>query len=276
MSASAIPSVDLDAYFKRIAYDGPRAPTLETLRALHEHHPAAIPFEAIDVMLDRGVDITPAAVDAKLIAARRGGYCFEQNGLFKRVLETIGFDVECLIARVKWQAPPDAPVRPRTHMGLRVTIDGTPWLADVGFGGCVSSEPLRMDTSEPQKTRHVTFRLIPTADGLNVEALLGAGWAPLYELGLEPQHDVDYVPANWFTATHPESHFRHQMMIARTTPEAQYALSNNRLTIRTPDGGEERRELSVDELAEVLRDLFGLPVEASWRPALERAVATGN
>ncbi len=66
------------------------------------------------------------------------------------------------------------------------------------------------------------------------------------------------------------------MMVARTTPEAQYALSNNRLTIRRPDGGEERRVLSVDELAEVLRDIFGLPADPSWRPALERAVAAGN
>jgi len=276
MSISSLRSVDLDAYFERIAYEGPRVPTLETLRALHERHPAAIPFEAIDVMLDRGVDIAPAAVDAKLIEAGRGGYCFEHNGLFKRVLGTMGFDVESLIARVQWMAPENAPAHPRSHMGLRVTIDGVPWLADVGFGGCVSSEPLRMDTNEPQKTRHVTFRLAPSDDGLRVEALLGDKWAPLYDLCLDPQHDVDYEPANWFTSTHPDSHFRHHLMVARTTPEAQFALSNNRLTIRKPDGGEDQRVLNADELAEVLRDLFGLPVEPSWRQVLERIAAAGN
>ena len=73
--------VDLDAYFRRIGYDGPREPTLDVLRAILALHPATIPFEAIDVLLDRGVDVSPAAVDDKLIARRRGGYCYEQNGL---------------------------------------------------------------------------------------------------------------------------------------------------------------------------------------------------
>ena len=274
MSVSPTPSVDLDAYFVRIGYEGSRAPTLETLRALHERHPAAIPFEAIDVMLDRGVDIAPEAVDAKLIDAGRGGYCFEHNGLFKRVLASLGFAVESLIARVRWMAPEDAPAQPRSHMGLRVTIDGVPWLADVGFGGCVSSDPLRMDRSEPQPTRHVSFRLLPIAEGLRVEALLGEKWAPLYDVCLDAQHDVDYEPPNWFTATHPDSHFRHHLMVARTTPAAQFALSNNRLTIRRPDSGEVERVLNADELAEVLRDVFDLPVEPSWRPLLERVAAS--
>lgn len=94
------PLVDLDAYCARIGYSGSRVPTLETLRALHEAHIASIPFEALNALLDREIDISPSAVDAKLIGARRGGYCFEHNALFKRVLQTIGFDVEGLIARV--------------------------------------------------------------------------------------------------------------------------------------------------------------------------------
>src|SRR5699024_12704843 len=90
-SESQQPLVDLDAYCFRIGYDGPRTPTLTTLRALHERHVATIPFENIDVLLNRGIDIAPAAVDDKLITAGRGGYCYEQNGLFKRVWTTIGF-----------------------------------------------------------------------------------------------------------------------------------------------------------------------------------------
>src|SRR5690606_5219644 len=121
------PAVDLRAYCARIGYSEPLTPTLETLAALQELHPAAIPFEAIDVLLDRGVDLAPAAVDAKLLGARRGGYCYEHTGRFKRVLEAIGFEVEGLIARVNWMAPRDAPLRPPSHMTLRVTIDGEAW-----------------------------------------------------------------------------------------------------------------------------------------------------
>ena len=160
--SAARPPVDLDAYCERIGYRGPRTPTLGTLRALQAAHVAAIPFEAVDVLLGRDVDISPAAVDAKLIGKRRGGYCYEQNGLFKRVLRAVGFRVEGLLARVRWQSPEDAPPTPRTHMALRVEADGAPWLADVGFGAAVPTAPLRMDTAEPQPTPQEPFRLLPS------------------------------------------------------------------------------------------------------------------
>jgi N-hydroxyarylamine O-acetyltransferase len=270
------PEVDLDAYFARIGYDGPREPTLEVLTALHALHPAAIPFEAVDLLLGRGVDIAPAAVDAKLIGARRGGYCYEHNGLFKRVLTALGFEVEGLAGRVLWMAPSDAPPRPRTHMALRVTIDDDPYLADVGFGGCVLSQPLRFQLDEEQPTAHDTYRLSLAGEDVAVEIRLGEEWTPAYLLSLEAWQDVDYQLPNWWTSTHPTSHFRQNLIVARTTPEARYALLNNRLTLRTPDGGMERRVLDAEGLERVLAEAFGLPVEAEWRPVIERAVALGD
>lgn len=269
------PAVDLDAYFARIAYQGPREPTLAVLSAIHRLHPAAIPFESIDVQLRRGIDLRPEAVDAKLIARRRGGYCFEHNSLLKRVLTAVGFEVEALIGRVWWMAPPDAPPRPRTHMALKVLAEGRPWLADVGFGGCVLTTPLAFDSHEPQGTDHEDFRLTPVGRELRLEARLGEDWARLYELSLEPQLDVDFETANWFTATHPDSHFRHALRAALTTPEARYALINNRLTVRRAGEAAEQRNLDVEELERVLGETFGLQAEAEWRPLLEAAVAEG-
>lgn len=276
MTTDTTPSVDLDAYFDRIGYAGPREATLEVLRDLHRLHPAAIPFEAIDVLLDRGIDISPAAVDAKLIAARRGGYCFEHNGLFKRVLSTLGFHVEGLAARVLWTRPADAPLLSQSHMALRMTLDGEPWLADVGFGGCVLSSPLRMDTPEPQATGHEPFRITPRGSSLLLEVQLDAGWAPVYLLSREAQLDIDYVPRNWFTSTHPDSIFRNNLMVARTTPQGRHTLLNNRYTRRSPDGQMERRVLSADEIEQVLSDTFGLPVESAWRPVIEKAAAASS
>jgi N-hydroxyarylamine O-acetyltransferase len=267
--------VDLDAYCARIGYDGPRTPTLETLRALHELHPVSIVFEAIDVLLDRGIDLAPAAVDAKLIRAGRGGYCYEQNLLFKRVLATIGFQVEGLVGRVHWMAPPGAPSRPRTHMALRVTVNGEPWLADVGFGGCVPTAPLRMDNVGPQPTRHEAFRLVPFGDVLLMQAQLGERWTSLYELSEEPQLDVDYELPNWFTATHPSSLFRHRLLISCVTPDARTMLLGARLTVREAGGRVERRILDADQIEQALRGTFGLPVERAWRPVIERAAAAG-
>jgi N-hydroxyarylamine O-acetyltransferase len=269
-------SVDLQAYCERIGHAGPLAPTLETLRTLQVLHPAAIPFEAIDVLLDRGVDIAPEAVDAKLIDRRRGGYCYEQNGLFKRVLQAIGFEVEGLIARVNWNAPADAGPRPPTHMALRVTIEGVPWLADVGFGSCVPTAPLRLDSAEPQATPHERFRLSPIGREWQLEAELAGRWAPVYRLLPSPQLDADYELANWYTATHPQSHFRHRLIVTRTTSEARHALLGARLTVRGVDGAAERRLLDADEIERELAERFLLPVEPAWRPAIERAALEGE
>ncbi|KQV82327.1 N-hydroxyarylamine O-acetyltransferase [Massilia sp. Root351] len=268
----------LDAYCARIGYSGARAPTLETLRALQQLHPAAIPFEALDPLLHQPVDLSPQAVDAKLIAARRGGYCFEQNSLFQRVLEAMGFSVEGLIAQVRWQLGPEAALRPRTHMVLRVTIDGTPWLADVGFGSCVLTAPLRFDRDGPQETPHERFRLRAAGNEQLLEVETGNGdgaaWQPVYRISPALQTAGDYEMANYYTATHPDSHFRHKLIVARTTPQARHALLQNRLTTRDSDGNATRSYLDADGLEQALREVFLLPVAPALRPVLEAAAAT--
>lgn len=268
------PSVDLDSYCGRVGYDGPRTPTLETLRALQALHPAAIPFEAIDVLLGRGVDLSPAAVDAKIVGAGRGGYCFEHNSLLKRVLETIGFDVEGLAGRVRWMRPEGAPVMPRTHMVLKVTVNGEAWLADVGFGGCVPTSPLRLSTAAPQPTGHEDFRVVAQGDLVTVEARRQGVWLPLYEVTFDPQFEVDYEVANWFTATHASSPFKRNLIVSRATPQARYTLLDNRLTVRTRDGQAVQTMLDAGQIERTLSETFRLPVEAAWRPVIAKAAAS--
>ena len=267
--------IDLDAYFERIGYDGPREPSLAVLRALQALHPAAIPFENLDVLLGRGIDLAPAEIDAKLIGAGRGGYCFEQNNLFARVLKALGFELETLLGRVVWMAPSDAPVPPRTHMALKVMVEGEPWLADVGFGSAVLTAPLRWVMDEAQPTPHEDYRLRDLGHEVLLETRLD-DWTPVYRLGRDPAWPVDYEVANWFTSTHKDSRFRQLLTVAVTRPEARYGLLNNRLTIRPVGGTAERRLLSVEEMEEALMEIFGLPVERDWRPTLEWAAELGG
>jgi N-hydroxyarylamine O-acetyltransferase len=256
-------AIDLDRYLARIGYRGTPRADLDTLRALTELHPAAIPFEAIEVFLRRPVDLSPAAIQAKLIDGGRGGYCFEQNGLLKHVLGALGFTVEGLIARVFWMRPDDAPPLPLTHMALRITIDDERWLADVGFGSCVAGAPLRFDAvGAQQPTRHETFRLTLRGAWTLVEAQLPAGWHPVYMLSPEPALDSDYIAANWYTSTHPESGFRQELRVALTTPQRRSTLLNNRLTVRHVQGPVDRRLLSEPELADALVSTFGLRLDA--------------
>jgi N-hydroxyarylamine O-acetyltransferase len=233
--------------------------------------PAAIAFDAFVVFLFESVDVAPATVDAKLIGAGRGGYCYEHNTLFARVLRTIGFEVEMLVGRVRWLVLPGDPPRPRTHMALCVTINGQRWLADVGFGGAVPTAPLRMDVAEPQPTAYEPLRIFPFGAGLLVQSHYDGRWHSLYELSREPQLAVDYELPNWFTATHPGSHFRHRLIVSRVTPEARHTLLNGRLTVRRPGGEVERRILDADQIERLLRETFALPVEPAWRPIVERA-----
>src|ERR1700746_504244 len=124
----------LDNYLARIGYEGPLEPTYKTLAALQTAHLDAIPFEGIDPLLGRPVKLDLASVQAKLVDSRRGGYCFEQNTLFKAALEALGSRVRGFGARVGWMSPPDSPLGPRVHMLLRVDLPEGPHLADVGFG----------------------------------------------------------------------------------------------------------------------------------------------
>lgn len=275
-ASSGKDAIDIDRYLARIGYRGAPRANLDTLRVLTELHPAAIPFEAIDVFLRRPVDLSPAAIQAKLIDGGRGGYCFEQNGLLKRVLTALGFRVEGLIARVFWMRPDDAPPLPLTHMALRITLDDERWLADVGFGSCVAGAPLRFDAvGAQQPTRHEAFRLTLRGAWTLVEAKLPDGWYPLYTLSPEPALDSDYIAANWYTSTHPESGFRRELRVALTTPQRRATLLNNRLTVRHVRGAVERRLLSEPELAAALISIFGLRLDAeSARQAAAMATAS--
>lgn len=261
----------LPRYLSRIGYTGPVAPTLEVLGALQAAHIATIPFEAIDALTGDGIDIGTEAVDAKLIGQRRGGYCFEQNGLFLRVLHAIGFKAEGLLGRVRWMLPDDAPDTPRTHMVVRVTIDGRPWLADVGFGASVPPAPLAMDNEDAQPTSHETYRIVRHGDVWQVAALIEGEWRTLYRLDPVSPPAIDYEIGNWYTSAHPASHFRHQLIAARTTAEARYGLRDNRLTTRLTDGRIDRRYLTADEIERALSEIFLLPVRRRWRAAIERA-----
>src|SRR5215470_16096267 len=152
-------AIELDGYLRRIGYDGSRAPTLETLRALHLRHALAIPFENLDSFLRRPVRLDQASLERKLVHDQRGGYCFEHNLLFKAALDAFGFRVAGLAARVVWNQP-DGVTLPRTHMLLRVVIEGQDYIADVGFGGQTPTGPIRLVAGVEQTTPHEPFRLL--------------------------------------------------------------------------------------------------------------------
>lgn len=268
--ASDATDIDLEAYFARIGYRGPQTPTLKTLCAIAERQIATIPFENFDVLLGRGVSLEPVTVDAKLLQGRRGGYCFELNGLLRRALLALGFEVTGLAARVRWQLPDDASPTPRSHMVLKVVVDGEAWLVDVGFGRCTPTSPLNLRSRARQRTTHEAFRLNDGLHGTQLQAQAGARWMPVYDFTEEPQLDADYAVYNWHTSTHPDSHFQHTLIVALTTSEVRWTLRDNRLTVRRADGMKDTRLLDAAGIKHTLTDIFGLTVEPAWHELIAR------
>jgi N-hydroxyarylamine O-acetyltransferase len=251
---------DLDAYLRRIGYDGPREPTLDVLRALHVAHPQTIPFENLDPFMGKVVDLDPARVEHKLVRGRRGGYCFEQNLVFMRALEAFGFAVSGLAARVLWGQPEDA-VTARGHQLLRVQIAGRTWIADVGFGGMTLTAPLLLEPGIEQQTPHETFRILETGDHYRLQAEVDGVWRTLYRFDLTPQYDVDYQISSYFLSANPASHFVTGLMIARAAPGRRLTMRGNAFAIHETGGRTERREIgTAKELAAVLEDDFGIEI----------------
>jgi N-hydroxyarylamine O-acetyltransferase len=258
--------IDLDAYFARIGYAGPATATLETLHALSALHTAAIPFENLDVLRGLPIRLDPASLQQKLVRDRRGGYCFEQNNLLLLVLRTLGYQVALVGARVRWQIARD--VTPaRTHLFLRVTLDRTDWLADVGLGGASLTAAIPLALDRALATPHETRRLIREDGRLFHQLQQGADWTDVCEFTLDPMHPIDCEVANWWTSAHPESHFKNRLVVARAGPDGtRRSVRNREYVIRRGPEILAQRELATPaELLEVLAQDFGLVFPADTR-----------
>lgn len=255
----SVGKLDLDAYLHRIGYDGPAEPSEATLSLLHKAHLAAIPFENLDLMLGRGVRVDLDSIQAKLVYAKRGGYCYEHGQLFGAALERLGFRVDRLLARV---GPDGEPMRGRTHLTLRVRADEGVWLADVGFGNSPPG-PLSLGTLSsggPQELHGWTYEVaLGDREGTwKLRELQAGEWVTLYRCEDQPVYPADVVLSNHFTATHPESWFTWQPIVARRYPDALHALVGRGYTITRPGHVKTRRTLTDDEFAAALSEVFGL------------------
>lgn len=247
-----------EGYLNRIGWRGPLQPTLETLTALMRAHMARIPFENLDVLLGRGIRIDLDSVYAKLVEAKRGGYCFEHSTLFRAALEHAGFHPLSHAARVILFTP--RTTSPRTHMFLSVAIDGTTYVLDPGFGGHGPLVPLplveHLDVREGPDVHRFTRR-----DGeWLLEGRIAGVMTPLWMSTLEPESPIDFVMGNHFTATWPESPFVQRLMLRALTKDGRVSVMNRDVTVAR-DGAFEKSQLADRAALRALLDReFGMDV----------------
>ncbi|MBM7170494.1 arylamine N-acetyltransferase [Streptomyces sp. G44] len=241
-----------DAYLRRIGVARPAAPTGQALRELHLAHLRAIPFENLSVHLGEEIELTAEALVAKVVDARRGGFCYELNGAFAALLTALGFDVTLMQARVD-----DGTGQlgiPYDHLALRVgTRDGGDWLADVGFGAH-SHLPLAFGERGEQADPGGTFRLVEASqedaagDPAGDLEVLKDGKRQ-YLLDPRPRALADFRAGAWYHRTSPDSHFTRSLVCSILTDDGRITLSGRTLTA-TVDGERHVTELTTE--AEVL------------------------
>ncbi len=260
---------NLPAYLTRIGCEhlAGAAPTLDTLKQIQLSHACSIPFENLDVLLGAPIVLDIESVQRKLVAARRGGYCFEQGTLMEAALSAMGFEVAGLSARVRVSAG-RAFTPTRTHLFCRVTIDEVPWLVDVGVGSQSATAPVRMDTSDVQDTPHDTRRIVPDDDPSTDTGIArmfhqvkhDSEWIDVCDFTGETMPMVDREVANWWTSTSPDSKFRTHLMAARAERDGtRHSLSATGYSHRR--GGETLTTEPIESngrLLTILADVFGL------------------
>ncbi|TAN05121.1 MAG: arylamine N-acetyltransferase [Rhodanobacteraceae bacterium] len=259
--------IDLDGYFRRIGYTGSRVPTVAVLHAITRAHAEAIPFENLDVLLGHPIELAPAALYRKLVVERRGGYCFEQNGLLLEVLTRLGFLVRPLSARVRLGTADRSIDLPRTHLVLEVSVDGAAWITDVGVGSASLTAALRLVADVEQSTPHEPRRLV-RADGRWYHQIWrGGAWVDVYEFTGEVMPLIDRTLANWYTSTHPQSKFRRDLLVALARRDGRrVALHGHELSFYAHTGAAEHRDVSAPgQLLAALRDEFGIELPAGTR-----------
>lgn len=247
----------LPAYLSRIGFHGNPVPDIATLRALMRCQLFTVPFENLDVQAGKIVSLVPEEIVEKIVHRKRGGYCYEVNGLFAMALESLGIPYQFVAAR-----PMFYPVRrPKTHMAIVATVEGVQWLCDLGFGSYGIREPMRLDLLDREIEQDFdVFRLSKTSErDFLLQAIADGEWANQFEFNLSPQEWIDFVPANYLNSTHPDAIFVQKLLVVLHNPQGRNILFGNML-MTIEHGVKNTSTVTQDELASVLSDRFGLVI----------------
>lgn len=252
--------LDVAAYLGRIGYTGPTGATLDTLQGLVAAHNRSIPFENLDPLLGIPVaDLSAGVLADKLVNRRRGGYCYEQNGLMGYALTELGFEVHRLAGRVVWMSgSEELPAQTHETLSVRAPGDDGAWLVDVGFGGQTLSSPIRLQAGPVQRTRHEPYRLRDHLGGYLLEAQIRGEWQPLYLFDTQPRPQIDLEVGSWYVSTHPASGFVVGLSAALVTDDARWNLRGRNLAIHAGGDTERIRFATAADVLGALTDRFGI------------------
>lgn len=245
----------LEAYLARIKIDRPVSLDLHSLSRLHRAHLMTFTFEALDAFMGWPSSITPASAFAKMVEGRRGGWCYEMNGLFGAALDALGFRVTRLCGGVNREQLGDIAIG--NHLTLRVDLD-CPYLAEVGVADAIV-EPVPLDIG-PISQRGFEFSIVSTQDGWLRFNNHAHGIAHSFDFRVDYSDEAAMAAMHAWLMRDPGSPFTNALAVLRHTTDGYMALQNDRLCNVLPDGVSEQRITSADHLADTFETVFDLQI----------------
>lgn len=255
------PIFNKEAYLKRINHHENIVVNHDCLKSIHRAQHTSIPFENLDICLGRSIHIDPESIFEKLVQHKRGGYCFELNGLLLSALKAFGFEARALLGRVHLSEDPTG----RTHQTTLVTIHDKKWLVDLGFGAESPLIPIPLVYNEVITFEHQSYRLIDSElFGYMLQSKQENKWRNLYSFDLSTVLDIDLKLGNHFTSTSPDSFFINARMAALPVKNGMLTLFNDRFK-KVINGKEEIHFIKDDaSYFSVLEKEFGIKLDVDY------------
>src|SRR5450755_2518048 len=260
VSAGSAPEAELRApqvraYLQRLGLERAERPSLPFLTKLQRRHLLRVPFENLDIFWGNPIPLDVQRAFYKVMELRRGGFCYELNALFAALLQTLGFQVSLLSARV-WRKVEHTWGPEFDHLTLAVTLD-QPYLVDVGFGDCFRA-PMPLSTVV-QSDVSGRYRLVQGewSDQWVLEHAARAHWRSLYRVSREPRALSAFAAMNAWQQTSPESPFTGNAVFTLARPWGRLTLTD-RHAIETRRDRIHRHRLKAGELERRLKRLYGV------------------
>ncbi|OWW00340.1 arylamine N-acetyltransferase [Rhizobium sp. R693] len=266
----SLTATQLDAYLARIGVERPLRLDIGSLSQLHRAHLMSFTWEALDAFMGWPSAITPAAAFAKMVEKRRGGWCYEMNGLFGAALAGLGFCVTRLCGGVDRERLGDIAIG--NHLTLRVDLDH-PYLAEVGVADAII-EPVPLATG-PISQRGFDFSIIPVDGGWLRFNNHARGIAKSFDFRPDHSDEAAMVATQDWLMRDPGSPFTNALALLRHTADGYVALQNNCLRRVTANSLIEQRITSADHLADTFETVFDLDIPQPGK-VWERLQAIGR
>ncbi|WP_246169850.1 arylamine N-acetyltransferase family protein [Alkalibaculum sporogenes] len=250
---------NVGSYLERIKYKGKTDITYKTLYGLHTAHTLEIPFENLDVYYRKPISLDRESLFNKIVENKRGGYCFEMNGLFSFILEELGFKVTNLLARGTMDGKT---YFAKTHQVLMVEIDDKRYLVDVGFGNDGITAPLLLEEEVEQQQFTNTYRILKEPKfGYVLQNKVGDEYRYMYAFTLDECCPMDYLMSNHFTETFPDSFFIKMKLCTMPTKDGRITLTDEHFKVISNNHVTETKISSDAEYNELLKSHFGLDLD---------------